>query len=417
LKRQISSALIIVAVIAVAVGYIVGRSSAGDSLAEAQEASVHESPLAGTHDGQVYYPGTEDLSPDEIRIISCGTGMPIMRPAQAAACFLVELGNGDKFIFDIGNGSAERLSALRIPYDYLNKIFLSHLHTDHFGDLANFFVGRQVGGATTPLRVWGPSGSTPELGTQYALENLYRALTWDIETRKGAFPPASTELEISEFDWRGENVVVYEENGVTIRSWPAVHAIEGSVSFSLEWNDLKFVFSGDNYPNQYWLEYATDADVVIHECFPTVSDLIEKMSFPVERALIVGAQVHTPPPIFGKLMSMIEPREAIAYHFYADFDIMPNVLSSIRLTYDGPVTLADDYMVWNVTKDEIRVREIVHNERTYPPPITRAVAVDQDEKLEYPAWFAEVTLDFPELVGPLYEMINQRYGTDFKPPF
>jgi ribonuclease Z len=373
-------------------------------------------PLKGTHDYKVYYPGTEDLKPDEMRVIACGTGMPIVRPGQAAACFIVELGNGDKFIFDIGNGSAERISAMRIQYDFLDKVFISHLHTDHFGDLANFFVGRQVGGATTPLRVWGPSGATSELGTKYALDHLYKALTWDIATRKGVFPPASTEMVITEFDWKGENAIVYQENGVTIRSWPAVHALEGSVSFSLEWNGMKFVFSGDSYPNKYFLKYAKNADLVIHECFPTVSDLIEKMNFPVERALIVGAQVHTPPPIFGKLMSMLEPRMAVAYHFWTDFDINPNVLSAIRLTYDGPVSLATDYMVYNVTKDEITEREIVANERTYPPPLVRVVEV-AEQKVEYPEWFQEAVLEYPDLISKLYALINKTYGTNFKPPF
>jgi hypothetical protein len=51
---------------------------------------------------EVYYPGTEALAPDEMRVIACGTGMPQPRLKQAAACFLVELGNGDKFIFDMG---------------------------------------------------------------------------------------------------------------------------------------------------------------------------------------------------------------------------------------------------------------------------------------------------------------------------
>ena len=56
------------------------------------------------------------------------------RPSQKAACWLVELSNGDKFLFDLGTGAAENLAALEIPYDYLDKVFLSHLHTDHFGD-------------------------------------------------------------------------------------------------------------------------------------------------------------------------------------------------------------------------------------------------------------------------------------------
>jgi ribonuclease Z len=45
-----------------------------------------------------YFPNTETLASDEMRIIACGTGMPTGRESQAAACFLVELGNGDKFL-------------------------------------------------------------------------------------------------------------------------------------------------------------------------------------------------------------------------------------------------------------------------------------------------------------------------------
>jgi hypothetical protein len=52
-----------------------------------------------------YYPGTETLAPDEMRVIACGTGMPQPRLAQAAACYLVELGNDDKFIFDMGEAA------------------------------------------------------------------------------------------------------------------------------------------------------------------------------------------------------------------------------------------------------------------------------------------------------------------------
>ena len=79
----------------------------------------------------VYYPGTEELAADEMRVIACGTGMPMPRLKQAAACFVIELGNGDKFIFDMGNGSFERIHALGIPLDYLDKVFITHPHMDH----------------------------------------------------------------------------------------------------------------------------------------------------------------------------------------------------------------------------------------------------------------------------------------------
>ena len=62
------------------------------------------SPVKALGEREVYYPGTEDIAPDEMRVVALGTGMPNARPKQAAACFLVELGNGDKFLFDAGTG-------------------------------------------------------------------------------------------------------------------------------------------------------------------------------------------------------------------------------------------------------------------------------------------------------------------------
>jgi ribonuclease Z len=132
-----------------------------------------------------YYPNSEDLAADEMRVIACGTGMPTTRAAQAAACFLVELGNGDKFLFDIGSGSAERISSLQIPYNYLDKVFIGHLHTDHFGALHDLFIGGALMARNVPLRVWGPSRETPELGTASALDHMQKMLTRDLAGRAG----------------------------------------------------------------------------------------------------------------------------------------------------------------------------------------------------------------------------------------
>ena len=117
------------------------------------------SPVKAMPNRSAYFPGTEDLGPNEMRVISLGTAMPFQRPAQAAPAFLVELGNGDKLLFDMGTGSAERLAALQIPYDWLNKVFIGHLHADHMGDLPALWVGGTINNRTVPLEIWGPSGS------------------------------------------------------------------------------------------------------------------------------------------------------------------------------------------------------------------------------------------------------------------
>jgi ribonuclease Z len=109
---------------------------------EAQAAGgIVKSPTGTAPDRYVYYPGTEELKKDEIRLIACGTGLPSARRDQAATCFLAEVGNGDKFLFDIGTGSMVNVAALMIPYDFLDKVFLTHLHTDHWGDLTSLWAG------------------------------------------------------------------------------------------------------------------------------------------------------------------------------------------------------------------------------------------------------------------------------------
>jgi ribonuclease Z len=362
-----------------------------------------------------YVPNSEALGADEMRIVACGTGMPTARPKQAASCWLVELGNGDKFIFDLGTGSAERISALQIPYNYLDKVFLSHLHTDHFGDIMAMFVGGALAGRQKPLRVWGPSGDTPERGTKYAVAHVRKALTWDLDGRKGLTDPRGYHIQAIEFDYTKVNEIVYQENGVTIRSWPAIHALNGAVSYSLEWNGLKFVFGGDTYPNKWYDEFAKGVDLAIHECFISVPAMIDKFKFTPQSALSVGTQIHTAPEAFGKVMSRVEPRMAVAYHFFKDFDTTGDILTRIRTTYDGPLSLAEDYMVWNVTKDNIRVRMAIIDEDVWPPPATEKPQLpDPSGRIPYSKFVAGGKLDMSKVIQPIYDEINKQYGLNEK---
>ncbi len=155
--------------------------------AAATPPAAERSPTKGVpeSDLDVYYPGSEDLDPNEMRVVALGTGQPSSRPKQASACWLVELGNGDKFLFDLGAGCHERIAAQKIPYDFIDKVFLSHLHVDHYGDLASFWLGGTVMNRLTPLRIWGPTGATPEFGTKYALDLMEKMYIWDVATRAG----------------------------------------------------------------------------------------------------------------------------------------------------------------------------------------------------------------------------------------
>ena len=422
-KMKLLGIACVIAIAAAAV-YMKGLydGSGGNELALTNQAVAAQrkaapSPIRALSERDVYYPGSEDLAPDEMRIVACGTGMPNARPRQAAACFLVELGNGDKFIFDIGLGSSERISAMKIPYDYLDKLFIGHLHADHIGDLDALWIGGVISNRQRPLRIWGPSGAKKETGTKYMVEHMKKMYSWDWASRLGNVNTRGFQIEVHEFDYKAVNEVIYQENGVTIRSIPAIHAVDGSISYILEWNGLKFSFSSDTYPNKWWMKHTKNSDLAIHECFAPPSIMVNKQKFPPGDALNVATQVHTSPAMFGKVMSEIKPRMAVGYHVFNDFDTAPQILQEIRQTYDGPVELAIDYMVFNVTKDNIRVRMAAIDEAIWPEPsITKKLPADPSKRVGFSKYIFGGRVVFKDVIKFYYDQTNKMFGTNYKPP-
>jgi ribonuclease Z len=204
------------------------------------------------------------------------------------------------------------------------------------------------------------------MGTKYAVEHFLKAYNWDRMTRLANLPSQPGQINVHEFDYKGENQIIYQKKGVTIKSWPAIHAGDGAISFALYWKGKKIVIGGDTRPNKWYMKYAKNADIAIHEAFLTPEQLVKLYNQSPQSALGVGTVVHTPPQAFGKVMSTVKPKHAIAYHFFNEADTRDQVLEDIRKTYDGPLTLAEDMLVWNVTKKGINVRKIVSNDDAWP---------------------------------------------------
>ena len=394
-----------------------GRSVGLTGQAIAQGTAASEwSPTEPSPTFDVYYPGTEALKPDEMRVIACGTGMPMPRLKQAAACFLIELGNGEKFIFDMGTGSMERIYALGIPLDFIDKVFLTHLHMDHMGDLPAFYMYGPQNNRSKPLRIWGPGGggTRPEWGTKAAMKNVEETWAWMSGTLAGTIDTRSFSMVVTEYDWSVINNVIYEENGVVIRTIPANH-LEQAVSFILEWNGISMAFSGDTLPNKWWIENTQGFDFVIHEAFLTPDLAIQKWKFSPEEAMNALTRIHATAVLFGKVMAMTNPKHAVAYHFQNDADTLPGMMAAVQEVYDGPVDYAQDFMVWNITKDGVRTRMAVPNRESYPTPPLDEKVVDKSNPYVQPAWIAE---GWPEEVTPvvekLYEDANKEFGTNLK---
>jgi len=73
-------------------------------------------------------------------------------------------------------------------------------------------------------------------------------------------------------------------------------------------------------------------------------------------------------------------------------------------------------MVFNVTKNDIRVRMSAIDEEICPnPALKRKIPSSPTDSEPFSDFTMSGALAFPEVVGPIYEEVNEIYGTDYKP--
>jgi ribonuclease Z len=347
---------------------------------------------------EFYVPGKEELGEDEIRLTCIGSGNPIVRRAQAATGWLVELGNGDKFIFDVGGGTVQNLWSLEISPALLDKLFLTHLHLDHVGDFHVLYDG--MGWARNiPLQVWGPSGYSEEMGTAKFCDYMRKAAEWHVQSKMGLVPSPggeiiSHEFDVSKFSPENPQMVVYEENDVKISAFPVIHCIYGSVAYKLEWKGLSFSFHGDGSPSSFEAEQAKGVDLFMHEAFIDPVTFHDKTGIPLDNTkLIVGE--HTTGDYFGKLMEIAQPTLGVGYHYFLDDDTIDPFFELLRSETDRSVVLSQDLMVINLTPEQIVTRMAQTSLLHWPPPAPpgkQQWEMEPRSSAEIPEWVAETNI-------------------------
>ncbi len=149
---------------------------------------------------------------------------------------------------------------------------------------------------------------------------------------------------------------------------PAAHTGDGPVSHALEYRGMTVVVGGDTFPNRWFVKYAKAADLVIHEAFFGPENFVKLYNMPPQLAWRACCAFHTSGQAFGKMMSEVKPRHAVAYHFFNEESTRYALYDNIRETYDGPLSMATDMMVWNITRNKITERMAVSSEEAWPVP-------------------------------------------------
>jgi ribonuclease Z len=209
----------------------------------------------------------DDLLDDgSLHVVLCGTGSPIADPERAGPCTAI-LGAGHFVLVDAGPGSQRTLGLLGLPRARLEAVLVTHLHSDHVGELGEARLQSWIAGRSAPLVVHGPPGVEEVVAgfeRVYAADTRYRVAHHGAE----AMPPegARALARVVELPRPDEAALVFEADGLRILAFAVDHApIEPAYGYRIELGGRAVVLSGDTKPSANLVRHARGADLLVHE--------------------------------------------------------------------------------------------------------------------------------------------------------
>ena len=257
-----------------------------------------------------------------------GAGGRGMTNTRNQTITLIEAG-GLSLVFDAGRGLVAGLVGAGISViGRADKVFLTHLHSDHVTGLPDLFVNGAALGRTGPLRLWGPPG------TEAMAAHLTEAFAWDIKYR------TNRRRKGPSFDAKDAGTGrIFEEAGVTVTAFAVDHwppRLDASArddfpayGYCVDFGGRSVTLSGDTRFSENVIKFAKGTDLLIHE-----------VSLTAGRGR--RSAHHTSPEQAGDVFRRAAPKLAVYSHIVFGRQGADALVR--RTGYDGPLVVGQDGM-------------------------------------------------------------------------
>lgn len=279
----------------------------------------------------------------DIKVTLLGTGTPQPLMERFGPSTLVQAGSS-VLLFDAGRGCLQRLRQLKIEYDSLDALFLTHLHSDHIVGLPDLWLtGWLITKRKTPLPVFGPAGA------KQMTDYLQKAYAYDIKIRIEDDKATIEGGKLLTTDIK--EGVVYEKNGVKVTAFLVDHyPIIPAFGYRIEYAGHSVVLSGDTRYSENLIRFAKGTDLLVHEVAigpDTLSKTDPKYNILAH---------HTTPEQACKVFNAVKPKLAVYSHIVRLYGhTTDEIIKLTKLNYSDPFVLGEDLMSFSVG-DTVTIR-------------------------------------------------------------
>ena len=274
-----------------------------------------------------------------LRATLLGTGIPNPQINAFGTSTLIEAGD-EKLLIDCGRGTVIRLAQLGLGVGHVDRIILSHYHSDHYAGLFDFAmtgtIRQKFGGRNGPLHVHGPPGIDRIAEGAWIATGPDR----DIRVADNEIDPEHMRIIPHEY----EEGVVYDRGGLVVRAIEVDHGdfIDIAYGFRVEYQGHVFVHSHDTRYNENLIAQAKGADVFVHEVAAARQEVQDRM-----QAVRLVMEHHASPAEVGRVFAQTRPKLAILTHLVLlkpDPVSINEVMTELAAEYDGTVMVAEDLL-------------------------------------------------------------------------
>lgn len=282
------------------------------------------------------------------QIVMLGTGTPIPDPERSGPATAIIV-DSVAYLFDAGAGVSRRASAAALkgvkafasrtpngqPAPRFDRIFVTHLHSDHTLGIADAIFTPWIQGRTHPIDLYGPPG------LKHLVDEILDAYSEDITERSHAFggPPSDGWKAVVHEIKDGE---VFRDSRVTVTAFSVPHADwKYAFGYRIQTPDGVVVLSGDTRSSDAIEKQCRGCDVLIHEVYSDAGFA----NLPAERKKY-HAKAHTSGTELGTISSRARPKLLVLYHqlFFGSSD--EKLLEEVRSKFSGKVVSAKDLDIY-----------------------------------------------------------------------